>query len=596
MKNELLWPFDAAYLQKNKKRIRRELLLDKTKRIVKRIAILGGSTTDEIKDMMELFLLNNGIEPLFYQSDFNKYWEDVMFDNAELKEFGPDIIFIHTSMRNISYKVDMSLSTEQIDDLLNAEYQRFEIMWNKISETYGCVIIQNNFDYNFFRLLGNKDIYDLHGMNNFLAKLNEKFYSFAQKNENFFINDLNWMQSYFGINIFSDPKYWYLYKYIVAVPLIPYFAFNVVNIIKSIYGKNKKALVLDLDNTLWGGVIGDDGIEGIQIGHETSMGQAYNEFQSYIKNHLQLGIMLAVNSKNDEENAIAGLNHPEGTLKPDDFIVIKANWEPKSLNLKRIASSINIGEDSLVFVDDNPAEREICYQNNPFTVSPNIGQVTDYIRNLDMSGFFETTIFSIDDLKRNEMYKSNVKRAELEASFDNYDEYLKSLNMKAVVREFDDIYLPRIAQLTNKSNQFNLTTKRFSDADIKIASNDKDRICLYGKLSDKFGDNGVITVVIGRKENADILGIELWLMSCRVLKRGMENAMLDSLVKCAKKRGYSKLKGYYFKTEKNNMVRFFYRDFGFTLLEENENLDSIWELDIREYKNKNLFIEVTENE
>lgn len=596
MNQTFTFPFDTNYLQAKKRRIKREFLSDGNKRIEKRIAILGGSTTDEIKDMLELFLLDNGILPTFYQSEFNKYWEDVMFDNEELKEFNPDIIFIHTSNRNLSFNFDMSLSKEDIDKSLYSDFNHFEVMWEKIRCTYNAVIIQNNFDLCFYRMLGNRDIWDEHGFNNYIQRMNEKFNEYARNHDNFYINDLAYMQATYGIERFSEPKYWYLYKYVISVPYIPYFSFNLANIIKSIYGKNKKAFVLDLDNTLWGGVIGDDGVGGIDIGHETSMGQAYSEFQEYIKNYTSMGVMLTVNSKNDKENALAGLNHPEGTLKPDDFILIKANWDPKALNIQRIAHELNIGEDALVFVDDNPAEREICLQNNPTVAVPEIHEVTDYINTIDKSGYFEVTTFSKDDIKRNAMYKENAQRAELEASFNNYDDYLKSLNMTALIREFDDIYLARIAQLTNKSNQFNLTTKRFSDADILEAKNDPKRICLYGKLSDKFGDNGVITVVIGREEDKDTLGMELWLMSCRVLKRGMEDAMLDMVVKKAKEKGYKKIRGYYYKTEKNNMVRYFYKNFGFKLIAESERNDAIYELDIADYQNKNKFIEVKEHE
>lgn len=590
------YPFSSALIQSKKRRIKSELLSNGKQKINVKIAILAGSTTDEIKDMLEIFLLQNNIQPEFYQSEFDKYWEDVMFDNEKLVSFKPDIIFIHTSNRNLSFDFNMGESEESINQLLEKDYARFEMMWKKIKEKYNCTIIQNNFDLCFYRMLGNRDSWDYHGFNNYILRMNEKFAEYARNTGNFYISDLLYAQAEHGINNFSDPKYWYLYKYVISVPYIPYFAYNLANIIKSIYGKNKKALVLDLDNTLWGGVVGDDGVEGIEIGHETSMGQAYTEFQKYLKNYLSMGVVLTINSKNDYENAIKGLNHPEGTLKPNDFVVIKANWDPKALNITKIAKELNLGEDALLFVDDNPAEREICNQNNPLVVTPNIGEISDYIKTIDIGGYFEVTTFSNDDIGRNQMYKQNKERNEFEASFQNYDEYLKSLKMTGIIGQFNDIYLQRITQLTNKSNQFNLTTKRFTEAEMVEAKNDKKRITLYGKLIDKFGDNGVVSVVIGKEEDKETLGIELWLMSCRVLKRNMEEAMLDELVKRAKEKGYRRLVGYYYKTEKNNMVRFLYKDFGFKLLSESENLDSVWELDITNYQNKNKFIEVKENE
>lgn len=588
----LTYPFDENLILKKKRRIRKELK-ENSKFIQKRIAILGGSTTSEIKDMLELFLLNYGIAPCFYESEYGQFWQDAMFGNPELDDFAPDMIYIHTSNRNILSYPTLVNSASEVDELLEAEYQRFVSMWEKLEEIYRCPIIQNNFEMPGYRLLGNKDASDIHGRMNFLTRLNLRFYEYAQIHEHFYINDINYLSASYGLEKWSDPLFWHMYKYSLCLPAVPYLAFNIANIIKSIYGKNKKALVLDLDNTLWGGVVGDDGVEGIEIGHETSMGQVYSEFQEYLKELKDMGIMLNVDSKNDMENAIAGLKHPEGTLCPEDFIVIKANWESKDRNFAEISQELNILPESMVFIDDNPAEREIVRAQIPEAVVPEIGKVEDYIRVIDRSGFFEVTNFSEEDFKRNAMYQENIKRRELQHSFADYEEYLKSLEMKAVIRDFDKIYLSRIAQLTNKSNQFNLTTKRFSEAEIESIVHKQEYIRLYGKLSDKFGDNGVITVVLGRQEEA-VLHIELWLMSCRVLKRGMEDAVLDELVKRAKERGICTLKGYYYKTSKNAMVQDFYRNFGFEKIAENEEGDSEWLLDISGYRNRNTVIQVEE--
>lgn len=588
----LTYPFDANLILKKKRRIRKELK-ENGKFIQKSIAILGGSTTSEIKDMLELFLLNYGIEPRFYESEYGQFWQDAMFGNPELNDFTPDLIYIHTSNRNILSYPTLVNSMSEVDELLEAEYQRFVSMWEKLEATYQCPIIQNNFEMPGYRLLGNKDASDIHGRMNFLTRLNLRFYEYAQIHEHFYINDINYLSASYGLEKWSDPLFWHMYKYSLCLPAVPYLAFNIANIIKSIYGKNKKALVLDLDNTLWGGVVGDDGVEGIEIGHETSMGQVYSEFQEYLKELKDMGIMLNVDSKNDMENAIAGLKHPEGTLRPEDFIVIKANWESKDRNFAEISQELNILPESMVFIDDNPAEREIVRAQIPEAVVPEIGKVEDYIRVIDRSGFFEVTNFSEEDFKRNAMYQENIKRRALQHSFADYEEYLKSLEMKAVIRDFDKIYLSRIAQLTNKSNQFNLTTKRFQEAEIESIVHKQEYIRLYGKLSDKFGDNGVITVVLGRQEDA-VLHIELWLMSCRVLKRGMEDAVLDELVKRAKERGICTLKGYYYKTSKNAMVQDFYRNFGFEKIAENEDGDSEWMLDISGYRNRNTVIQVEE--
>lgn len=591
---ELEYPFDSDYILKKKKSIKKQLLGNSCGFIEKNIAILGGSTTSDIKLILDLFLLNNGIRANFYESEYNQFWQDAVFENKTLDEFKPDIIFIHTTNRNIINYPDVNSTKEETNRILNEEYDRYCTMWESLFNKYNCPIIQNNFEYPYYRLLGNQDCSYHYGKVNFITRLNLKFAEYATSNEKFFINDINYQSSLYGLEKWSDQFYWHMYKYALSVQAIPTLAYNVANIIKAIYGKNKKGLVLDLDNTLWGGIVGDDGVENIIIGEETSEGQVFSEFQQYLKELKKLGIILNVNSKNDMDNAVAGLNHPDGTLRPNDFIVIKANWQPKSQNMQEIADELNLGVDSLVFIDDNPAERAIINQYIPNVSTPDIEKPERYIEIIDRNGYFEVTNLSKDDLRKSEMYKDNVERNKMISSFSNYDDYLKSLKMHAKIEHFIPLYMARIAQLTNKSNQFNLTTKRYTQSEIEETENDESYITLYGKLEDIFGDNGVISVVIGHiKEN--VLEIDLWIMSCRVLKRDMEFAMMDELVKKSKEKGIEKIKGFYYPTVKNNMVRNFYEIQGFEKINEDENGNTIWELDLtREYKNKNKFIEVEE--
>jgi FkbH-like protein len=542
--------------------------------------------------MLDLFLLNQGICGEFYESEYGLYWEDAMFGNEELDSFNPDLIYIHTSNHNIKAYPSLTSSREDVDHMINDEYNHFRQMWDSINEKYHCPIIQNNFESPSYRMLGNKEAYDYRGKINYINKLNEMFYQYADEHNNFYIQDIQYLSACFGLDKWADDFYWHMYKYALAVPAIPSLAFNLANIIKAIYGKNKKAFVLDLDNTLWGGVVGDDGVEQLEIGQETSNGQVFQAFQSYLKECSSIGVMLNVNSKNDYENAVAGLNHPEGILRPEDFIILKANWEPKSKNIMDIATELNIMPDSLVFVDDNPSEREIVRQLNCGISVPEITTPDKYIQILDRSGFFEVTNLSEDDMKRNEMYKSNIQREKQQASFSDYNEYLISLNMKATIRPFEDIYMARIAQLTNKSNQFNLTTKRYSQSEIEETAQDKDYITLYGKLEDKFGDNGVVSVVIGHiMEN--ICHIDLWIMSCRVLKRDMECAMFDTLVEKCLNHNIGEIRGYYYPTAKNKMVKDFYLERGFEKIEEDGSGNTVWRYHIPDiYNNQNKVIKV----
>ncbi len=590
--HELEYPFDSQYIIKKKRSIKRTLLERDIKYVEKKIAVLGGSTTHDIIQVLELFLLNTGIKPTFYESEYAKYWEDVMFDNPELKEFSPDLIYIHTGNRNLNHLPTLQMSKEDVEAGLRADYEHFCVLWEKIGETYHCPVIQNNFEFPYYRLLGNAEATEYRGSVRYINRLNEMFAEYAQTHQDFYIQDIQYLSACYGLDKWADSHYWHMYKYALAVDAIPTLSYNLANIMKSLFGKNKKAFALDLDNTLWGGIIGDDGVENIEIGPETSMGQVYAEFQSYIKKHKDLGVILNVCSKNEKENAIAGLEHPDSILKPDDFILIKANWEPKSQNLVEAAKQLDLLPESFVFVDDNPAEREIIRAQVPGTAVPEIGSVEDYIRVLDHAGYFEVTTLSEDDAKRNEMYKQNVQRTELAQSFGDYGEYLRSLEMKGTIEGFIPIYLERIAQLSNKSNQFNLTTRRYTRTEIEEIAGDNAYIDLYGKLEDKFGDNGVVSVVIGHKDG-ETLHMDLWIMSCRVLKRDMEFAMMDELVAKSQAAGIKTIRGYYYPTAKNHMVENFYAQMGFTKVSEDAEGNTEWEFKVEaDYQKQNQWIEV----
>ena len=590
----LEYPFDGQLILRKKKAIRRELL-EEGNRIEKRIAILGGSTTHDIKDIMELFLLDYGIQPIWYESAYGQFWEDAVFSNEELEALQPDVIYIHTSIRNIESFPEPSDAETAVDELLAGVYNRFVHMWESIGKKYHCPIIQNNFEYPFYRLMGNQDAADIHGRVNFVTRLNLKFYEYAQTHEDFLIHDINYLSADYGLERWADPFFWHMYKYTVCLDAIPTFAFSVSNLIKALFGKNKKAFALDLDNTLWGGIVGDDGAENLVIGKETAMGQVYTEFQQYLLEMKQRGVLLSIVSKNDYQNAIAGLTHPDNLLKPDDFVSIKANWEPKSTNLFCTAQEMSLLPESFVFVDDNPAERAIIRQQIPGVAVPDIDRAERYIQVIDHSGFFEMTGLSDDDMKRSEMYRENVARIQLKSSFLDYGEYLRSLEMEAILRPFEPLYMSRIAQLTNKSNQFNLTALRCTRAELEQFATDPSCITLYGRLMDRFGDNGIVTVVIG-KESEGCLDLILWLMSCRVLKRDLEYAVMDTLVGKCQERNINTIRGYYYPTTKNGMVSDFYEKQGFIKISESVDGSTVWQLDLRDgYTRKNHVIQIYDN-
>lgn len=582
-------PLNTDLILRKKNSIKKELLKENNF-IEKKLAILGGSTTSEIKNILELFLLKNGIKANFYESEYNKFYEDALFENVALDKFNPDIIYIHTTNVNIVEYPSFSNSTEEIKALLNNEMEKYRAIWKSLSK-YNCAIIQNNFDYPINRNLGNLDCSDIHGKTYFINQLNQMFANSANEIKNLYINDINYLSSYIGLKHWFDKSLWHQAKYALSLDAIPELAFNLSKIINSIFGKTKKCLVVDLDNTCWGGIIGDDGLDGIHIGIETAVAEAYSAFQTYAKELKQRGITLAVCSKNDFKNAKEGFCHPDTILRFEDFTSFKANWDPKHQNIQDIAKEINIGIDSLVFIDDNPVERDIVSSHVAGVSVPDVGDdVIHFIDHIDRNGYFEPISLLSDDLNRNKYYEDNKKRTEEQSIFKSYDDFLLSLEMSAEIKPFSSLYLDRITQLINKTNQFNLTTKRYTAGEVEqIFFSDK-CIKLYGKLTDKYGDNGLIAISIGNiKENQ--CHIDLWLMSCRVLKRDMEFAMLDELVKQCREKGVYEIVGYYYKSAKNGMVSDLYEKFGFKLSGTNGE-DTVWTLDISNYKNKNRFIKV----
>jgi FkbH-like protein len=329
------------------------------------------------------------------------------------------------------------------------------------------------------------------------------------------------------------------------------------------------------------------------LGKESAIAEAFSAFQNHVKELKEQGVILAVCSKNNIATAIEGFNHPDSILNFNDFAAFKANWNPKNYNINEIANEINIGIDSLVFVDDNPAERSIVRSQIPEVAVPELGNdVINFIEYLDREGYFEPASLSSDDIKRADHYQKNIQRERAKAVFADYGEYLNSLEMKAEIKEFTNDYLERITQLINKTNQFNLTTNRHTNIEIDSINNNPQYLTLYSRLIDKFGDNGLISVVIGSTNN-ETLKIETWLMSCRVIKREVELAMFDSIVKNCQYRGLKEILGYYFKTAKNEMVADHYSLLGFELIEINENADSIWRYVIpASYEIKNKHIKV----
>jgi FkbH-like protein len=369
-----------------------------------------------------------------------------------------------------------------------------------------------------------------------------------------------------------------------AQEFTPIYSDYVCRILAAQLGKSRRCLILDLDNTLWGGVIGDDGLEGILIGNGDPTAEAHLEIQRIALELRDRGVVLAVSSKNEDETArLPFKNHPDMLLRENHIAVFQANWSDKASNIKAIAETLSLGLDSMVFLDDNPAERMQVRAELPEVAVPELPQDPAlYPRTLIAAGYFEAITFSEEDQKRASFYQDNARRAQILNQSSDIDAYLKSLEMKINFLPFESVGRARIAQLISKSNQFNLTTKRYSESDVKSFEEDPKYYTRQIRLKDTLGDNGMISVIICKKYTA-YWEIDTWLMSCRVLGRRVEEAALLDIISNAKEVGASKIRGVYTPTNRNIIVKDHYRKLGFTKISDNSNGEEIWELLISDY-------------
>lgn len=423
-----------------------------------------------------------------------------------------------------------------------------------------------------------------------VRKLNMGMMDLSQRYANLFICDIAGLQNKLGRDMMFAPNVYVSTEMVLSIDALPYVASRVMDIICAIKGQFKKCLILDLDNTVWGGVIGDDGLEGIQLGHGLGIGKAFTEFQMWVKKLKQRGVIICVASKNNEDTAKEPFEkHPDMVLKLEDIAVFQANWETKVDNIRTIQRILNIGFDSMVFLDDNPFERNIVRENIPGITVPELpqdpGEYLEYLYSLNL---FETASYSQADKDRTKQYQVEAQRVSLQKTFSNEADFLKSLDMTSVVSGFNKFNTPRVAQLSQRSNQFNLRTVRYTEADIETLGKDPDVIDLSFTLEDKFGDNGLIAVIIMKKQDEETLFIDTWFMSCRVLKRGMEDFTLNTMVEAAREKGYKRIVGEYLPTPKNKMVENHYPSLGFQKLEGTPTAQYV--LDVEQYQPRENYI------
>ncbi|MBC7475530.1 MAG: HAD-IIIC family phosphatase [Candidatus Sericytochromatia bacterium] len=563
------------------KSLKKNLKKDFSKLKKIKLAILGDCSTQLISQALRGYGYEYGISLEIFDADFDQIKIQVFDTNSDLYNFKPDfivLIFSSEKLINNFYKSD------EKENFASNKVEEIKVIWNTINNNFKSNIINFNFYEINDSIFGNfSNKYDKSFLYQ-IRKINFNFMDLAISYNNVFILDICSLQNTFGRNFTHDYRLYISYKMVFNIDFLPIIAKNILDIIITIQGNTKKCIILDLDDTLWGGVIGDDGINGIQIG-ELGVGKVFSDFQSWLKQLKNRGIILAVCSKNTEEIAKEPFNlHHEMILKLEDFAVFIANWEDKPNNIKKIQSILNIGFDSIIFIDDNPFERNIVKTMIPDICVPDLptdpSMYLDFLKSLNL---FETVSISLEDYLRNKSYQNEIKRNDMQSILGSIKNYLKNLDMVCINKPFEAFFIPRIAQLTQRSNQFNLRTIRYDQKDIEVIMQSDKYFTKYFTLNDKFGDYGLIGLVILKKDEHHLF-IDTLIMSCRVLKRTMEEFIFNNIVSIAKKNNLNQIIGEYIPTNKNLIVKDFYKDFGF------EQKNNLWLLDVNKYIIKETFV------
>ena len=549
-----------------------------------KIAVLGDTATQFLIQALRGVGFEKGFDLKIWEADFNQVERQVFDTSSELYEYNPEVVIIFQSAHKLLATYNKMKPEEHIM-LSDSRMELVGNLCNTINAKLKSKIIYYNYTEINDSVFGNYSNKTTSSYLYQLRKLNYQLMVFAANQSNFYLCDISTLQNHFGKTNFFQPSVYINADMVLSIEILPAIAAVTTDVIAAMYGKFKKCLILDLDNTLWGGVIGDDGLENIQIGN-LGIGKAFTEFQYWIKKLKNRGIILAVCSKNTDTIAKEPFEkHPDMVLHLDDIAVFVANWNNKADNIRYIQNILNIGFDSMVFLDDNAFERNIVRENIPEITVPELPEdPADYLEFLYQLNLFETISFSNEDTERTKLYQVEAKRNMLQQSFTNEDDFLQSLRMISLVEQFNTFNTPRVAQLSQRSNQFNLRTVRYTEPDIEVLATNNSYHTFSFTLQDKFGDNGMICIIILKEEDKNTLFIDTWLMSCRVLKRGMEHFVLNNIANYAKEKGYVTIKGEYIPTTKNKMVKDHYLKLGF------KQAGNLWELNVSGYELKECLI------
>lgn len=552
-----------------------------------KIALLSNFTINGLEEYINKKCQKTSININIYQSNYNQIYQEIFNENSNLKNFNPDITFI--LLNNKFILDDIKFDINNNIDIIDKKSNEFEKIINGFLQNISGTLVISNLQQDYYSIFGICEDKIKYSYKECIDYINKKIkYKFINETR-VRIYDFNSLFLKFGYNNIINDKMQFLGDIYISQDYIEYLAEDLMGYIKPFCSKNKKCIVLDLDNTLWGGIIGEDGFDNIKL-DKTPPGNTYFEFQKYLLALNQRGIILAINSKNNYEDAINVIkNHPYMLLREENFASIKINWNNKVDNIIEISNDINIGIDSLIFIDDDPINREMVKENLLNILVINLPKDPSlYVKTLKNINDINVLQLTNEDFNKKDIYYQQRQRNELKEKISNLDNFLASLDMEVNIKKANNFYIPRISQLTKKTNQFNLTTKRYSEEDINNFSINDNYYVYCVNVKDKFGDNGITGVFIIEKENDNFI-IDTFLLSCRIIGRNIEKVMLNFIINLAIKNNINKIIGKYYPTQKNKQVENFYINNKFIKINENkfelnnfENIENIDYIKINE--------------
>ena len=556
-----------------------------------RLGIVSNGTTNFIVPALIASAARHGIALHCIEANFDQVVQEALSSRSAVSRAEPDAVLVAVDHRGLPLR-SCPGDGELAGQTVKATLAHLAMIRSGIKDNSKAICIMQTIARPPEEIFGSLDLTLPGTVRNLVDGVNRGIAESIRGTEDLLF-DVAALAETVGLANWHDPTLWNLAKLPFSDVFLPLYADRLARVIAALRGKSRRCLILDLDNTLWSGVIGDDGIEGIVIGPGDPTGEAHLAVQQVALDLRDRGIVLAISSKNHDEVArLPFQKHPGMLLREDHIAVFQANWDDKATNIKAIADSLSLGLDAMVFLDDNPAERALVRRLLPEVAVPELpSDPALYARTLLAGGYFEAAAFSDEDGKRAEFYQDNARRVALQQKAGDIESYLVSLEMVMTVQPFDETGRRRIAQLINKSNQFNLTTRRYSEAEVREIEQDPDCFTLQAWLTDRFGDNGMISVVICRRAGADWV-IDTWLMSCRVLGRRVEQALLQELLAAARDRSISRLVGRYMPSGRNRLVEDHYAKLGFNLVEQRADLTTVWEMPTAEPPTASLPMEI----